>query len=474
MFIGRQRELSRLDALYNSGRFECAVIYGRRRVGKTTLINEFVNNKKVIYFTGLETDSAGNLENLSQSIFAYRMGANSISPVFTSYKDALESIYEIAKDERIIFVVDEYPYLSASENSISSLLQVFIDTKFLNSKLMLILCGSSMSFMENQVLSNKSPLYGRRTAQFKIEPFDFFDTLNYFSNFSIEDVATIYGITGGVPLYLSFINSKHTVEDNIKQNYLDPTGYLFDEPSNLLKQEVREPARYNAVIIAIAQGSTRVNEIANKVKMETSQLTVFLKNLVSLGIIKKENPVIGKSAKKSLYLIDDGMFRFWYRFIPDNVALIQRGMADVAWKRIEPEINNFMGLCFEEICKQWLWHKNAAGEFPFVFSNVGRWWGNDPNMKEEAEIDIVAIENTSSPEKEDAILGECKWTNKAIDVDVIAKLERRSDLFRFRKKYLYLFSKSGFTDNAQRMACALGVTLISYKEMIYDEKNKQP
>lgn len=461
MFVGRHAELQKLRSLYQDDTFQCAVIYGRRRVGKTTLINEFVKDKDTIFFTGLETNSRENLENLSQSIYNLQH-RDGIAPVFPTFQAAFDALYEIAKEKRLVFVIDEYPYLAQSYQGMSSLLQLQIDEKYTQSKLFLILCGSSMSFMENQVLGYKSPLYGRRTAQFKIRPFDFFETKEYYTSFDSYDLATIYGITGGIPQYLLQMNDKLSVEENIKMNFLNASAYLFEEPTNLLKQEVREPAIYNAVINAIATGSSKSSEISSKADLESGACATYLKNLMSLGIVKKERPITDDSVRKTIYTIEDNMFRFWYRFIPINVSLIQNGMADRAYRRIEKHIPDFMGQVFEDICKQWLWRENAKGRLPLEFVNLGRWWGNDPIKRQEIEIDILAYEDPDN-----ALFGECKWTNEKVGVDVLETLIDRTRLFHYQNNHLYLFAKRGFTSGCLEKATARGnVTLVTFAEML--------
>lgn len=460
MFLGRQKELEKLNELYDNDRFECVIIYGRRRVGKTTLINEFIRDKDAIYFTGLETDSRDNLENLSRSILREQMPDADSYPAYGSYKDALDGVCERAKRKRLVLVMDEYPYLAESYPGMSSLLQVQIDEKYKSSKLMLILCGSSMSFMENQVLGYKSPLYGRRTAQFKIDPFKYYEAKEYFPKLAPEKQAVLYGITGGIPQYLDFMDGKASIAENIKHNFLEPSAYLYEEPGNLLKQEVRDPSRYNAIIRAIATGCSRVAEISSKTGMESGAATNYLNNLVSLGIVRKETPVGEKPSRKTIYSIEDGMFRFWYRFIPENVSLIQNGMAERVWQRIEPQLSTFMGSVFEEICKQWLWRENAAGRLPLEFTQLGRWWGNDPLRKEQAEIDIVAIANEDT-----ALFAECKWTQAKVGVGVLDTLIERSRLFHYGQKGYYLFSLSGFTKGCVDKAQETGATLVHLLEL---------
>ncbi|MGN1305045.1 MAG: ATP-binding protein [Oscillospiraceae bacterium] len=460
MFIGREKELKVLNNLYTSDKFEFAVIYGRRRVGKTALINEFIGDKKSIYFMGVESNSKQNLENFSKSIIEYSSGIVADTS-FRSFQDALEYVFELSKNERLILVIDEYPYVARSSKSLASTLQMLIDKYKDTSKMMLILCGSSMSYMEDNVLAYKAPLYGRRTAQMKILPFDFEETCRYFKNFSAEDKALIYGIVGGTPQYLLQINDKLSIEDNIKNTYLNPTSFLFEEPTNLLKQEVREPAIYTAIITAIATGASRMSEISTKVGEDTNVCTSYIKNLMNLGIVQKENPYGEKNSRKSIYYIEDNMFRFWYRFVLENNSVIVRGAADRVYKRIEPYLSNYMGKVFEDICTQYLWKLLLDGRCPVEFNSLGRWWGTDPVEKKQTEIDIMGEQD-----KDTALFGECKWTNEKIDLGVLDTLVKRSRLFSYTNVHYYLFSKSGFTKGCSDKAKEMGnVTLVSYAEL---------
>lgn len=461
MFIGREKELKSLNNLYNTNKFQLPVIYGRRRVGKTALINEFVKDKDTIYFTGIETNAKQNLENFSRSIFTYATGLTT-APVFSSFQEALEHVFNLSEKKRIVLVIDEYPYVAKSYKGLASILQVLIDKHKDTSKLFLILCGSSMSFMEEQVLGYKSPLYGRRTAQFKILPFDYFESRKYFKNFSDMDMAAIYGITGGTPQYLLQMDDNISVEENIKNNFLKTSSYLFEEPNNLLKQEVREPAIYNAIISAVAMGSTKLSEISSKAGEETSACSAYLKNLISLGIIKKETPITEKSMRKTIYVISDNLFRFWYRFVPTNISIIQNEMTDLALKNIEEKFSSYMGAVFEEICKQYLWELNRQGKAAITFTDLGRWWGNDPKNKCETEIDIMGTADDKS-----AIFCECKWINEKVDTGVLDTLIARSRLFHYADFHLYLFAKTGFTKGCRDKANEIGnVTMVTFDEMM--------
>lgn len=461
MFIGRDKELNALDKLYKSEKFEFVVIYGRRRVGKTALINQFIGDKKSIYFMGVESNEKQNLENFSKSIIEFSSGIQAETS-FASFQAALEYVFKLAENERIILTIDEYPYVARSSKSLASTLQLLIDKYKDTSKLMLILCGSSMSYMEDHVLAYKAPLYGRRTAQMKILPFDFEESCRYFNNLSDEDKALIYGIVGGTPQYLLQMSDKLSVEENIKNTYLNPMSFLYEEPVNLLKQEVREPAIYTAIITAIATGHTRMSEISSKVGENTNVCSNYLKNLMNLGIVRRETPYGEKVSKKSIYSIEDNMFYFWYRFVLDNNSVIARGATDMVYKRIEPQLSNYMGRVFEEICMQYLWKQLLEGKAPIEFVSLGRWWGNDPIQKAQAEIDIMGEQDSES-----ALFAECKWRNEKVDLDILETLIGRSSLFHYTKVHYYLFSKSGFTKGCMEKAKEMGnVTLVSYADIL--------
>lgn len=460
MFIGRENELNTLNRLYSSDKFEFAVIYGRRRVGKTALINEFVKDKDNIFFTGVETNEKQNLDNFSRSIMEYNTGL-AMGVSFNNFQMALEHIFELAKIKRIVFVIDEYPYVARASKSFASTLQFLIDKNKDTSKLFLILCGSSMSYMEDHVLAYKAPLYGRRTAQFKIKPFEFLEACRYFKNFSDEDKALAYGIVGGTPQYLMQFDDTLSIEQNIKNTLLNPSSFIFEEPSNLLKQEVREPAIYNAVITAIATGSSKMNEISNKIDEDTSVCATYIKNLITLGIVKKESPYGEKSTRKTIYSIEDHMFRFWYRFVSENIPTISRGAIDLAYNRIAFELSSYMGGIFEDICKQYLWKLLLEGKCAVNFTDLGRWWGANPKTKSQEEIDIMGAA------KDTGLFAECKWTNEKVDLGVLEKLIERSSLFNYKKTHFYLFAKTGFTKGCIDKANEMGnVTLVIYEDML--------
>ena len=441
-FYCREEELRKLNKRYHASDFECIIIYGRRRVGKTTLINEFCKDKPTIFFSALNTTEIENLESLSKSIMNYERPDMDAFPEFKTYDAALDELTALSMHERIVFVIDEYPYLAKAKPSISAMLQHIIDHKWNNSKMFLILCGSSMSFMENQVLGQESPLYGRRTGQFKIAPLDYKESAVFHPDLSTEDNALIYGITGGVPHYINKLGVKESVDEALLDNFFDRSSYLYEEPANLLKQELREPAIYNAIITAIAQGASRINDIALKTGQENSVVSKYLGILIDLGIVKKETPVTEKIGKKTIYELADNFFRFWYRFVPANMSAIDSGRIQKSYANsIKKNLLDYMGLTFEHMCRDYLLYYEK--ELPIELNQVGQWWGTDNKNKKQVQIDIVG----TPVEGDEYIIGSCKYQNEKIGLDELELIREYAQVFgKGKKYYYYIFSKGGFTE----------------------------
>lgn len=460
-FYCREDELRKLNKRYADDKFECIVIYGRRRVGKTALINEFCKDKPTVFFSALNTTGKENLEALSRAIMSFERPDMEIAPEFRSYDAALDELTVLAKNQRVVFVIDEYPYLAKAKPAISAMLQHIIDHKWTESKMYLILCGSSMSFMEGQVLGKESPLYGRRTGQFKIEPLNYKETAVFHSNLSPEDNSLIYGITGGVPHYINKLDVRDSVDEALLDNFFDRSSYLYEEPGNLLKQELREPAIYNAIIKAIAEGASRVNEIKTKVGEENSVVAKYLKTLIDLGIVKKETPITEKTGKKTIYLLADNFFRFWYRFVPSNMSAIDSGRISKIYQHsVKQYFPDYMGLIFEKMCQDYLLYYSE--DLPIGLSEIGQWWGTDSKKKKQIQIDIVG----TPAEGKDYIIGSCKYRNEKIGMDELDLLREYAAVFGKGTNYhYYIFSKGGFTEGLLQAQECGEVRLVSLEEL---------
>ena len=441
IFIGREKELTDLDDLYAQNRFQLFVLYGRRRVGKTTLLNEFCKDKDSIFYSAEQSNNKLNLEKFSELVFNF-FNERNLEP-FSSWTNALSYIDEHQKNKRIVLVIDEFPYLVKKNKALLSELQHLIDHRLRNGNLFMVLCGSYMGFMEKEVLGSKSPLFGRRTGQLHMKPFNYQTSIKFLNRFTDEEKLKLYGAFGGTPLYLQQIESDETFEENIKRAFLKNTSYLYEEPLLLLRQEVQEPGVYSAIIEAIAGGYTKANEISTKIGEDAAKCLKYIKTLCELGILYKETPFGEKeSSRKTLYGISDFMFRFWYRYVFTNRTLIETGAKEAVWmKRIEPDYNNYMGLVFEKICMDYLNVQNAKGQLPILFTSIGRWWGTNPATRNQVEIDLIANDG------KDYLIGECKWRNEKLDLAVLQDLKQKADIFSRNRTHTWfvLFSKSGFT-----------------------------
>ena len=458
MFLGRQNELKRLEVLHSSDKFECVVIHGRRRSGKTALLREFIANKKSIYFSALETCDEENMENLADRLNSFLDEGSPGESRINSFEEAFDRINGLAQSERLVLVIDDYQFLVASRRGISDLISRQIDRNLKDSRLMLIICGSSEPVMANEALGYNTPFHGRRTAQINLQPFNFFETKRLYTDFSPFDIAVVYGLTGGVPKYLELMDPDRPIEDNIRKNFFDQSSFLFEEPANILRREIRDPTYYNAILRAISVGQTKNSEIASAVGLETSACTAYLKNLMTLGFVSKFTPVTEKAGKKTDYEIVDNMFRFWYRFVHGNMSLILGGMADRIWRSVAREIPSFMSKVFQDICLQWLRQRNEAGRLPIKFVDIGRWWGVDPVWKTGAAIPIIAY-----ADDDNAIFADCEWSEEPMQISALNSLFERSRLFRYSNRHLYLFSRAGFSDECTEAASRLGANLVLFE-----------
>ncbi|WP_035769780.1 ATP-binding protein [Butyrivibrio sp. NC2002] len=454
MFIGRERELKSLNEVYSKAGFGMTIIYGRRRVGKSYLITEFIKDKKAIFYTATKVGAERNLELFSKQV---------LDVLDPEYSDAtfpsIESVLDILtkklseSDEKIILVIDELPYWAEKDEALLSILQKYIDTKWPDKNLMLILCGSALSFMEKKVLSEKSPVFGRRDAQIKLEAFNYRDSALFVPDYSPEDKAICYGVTGGVAKYLSLFDPKKSLDDNIKRLFFNTNGYLFDETKNLLTQEFADVTLVNNVIEQVASGENALNIIASKVKEKDPTVLYSLEKLIDVGLVEKKKCITEeKNKKKTQYVLKDHMFKFWYEFIPKAISVIEMGQGDPYYeKAVKPKLHEFMGSVFEEMCRYYTLEQGIQGAFGSFLTETGTWWGVEQLQDAEGkwyqqatDIDVVGISTIDKT----AVIGECKFKNEKIDKGIYETLIRRARLISGKyniAKYL-LFSLSGFTD----------------------------
>ncbi|MBO5369646.1 MAG: ATP-binding protein [Clostridia bacterium] len=453
MFIGRKTELDFLNNCYNSDNAEFVVLYGRRRVGKTETLTEFCKGKPNVFYSCREYTSEKQLKEFSDALLSAKPEVKAYTDSFADWNKAFSFMGELGdvQKEKTVIVIDEFPYMCKNTPSIPSVLQIAWDTILKHKNIMLVICGSSMSFIEKELLSEKNPLYGRITGIYKMLPMPYYDAIKFLPHFSDEDKLTAYAILGGIPHYLKQFDSSKTLKENIITKILTKGTVLYSEVEFLLRQELRETAIYNTIIESIALGSSSFNEILTKTGIEKSKLSVYLKNLIELGIAEREFPVMSgakeHSGNKGLYNLTDNYFRFWYAFGFSNLSELENDDALGVWEDyIENSLHDFASKSFENVCIEYMYRMNKQRRLPFRFSKIGRWWGTvtrfiDGKKRNCAEeVDIFA---TDKNEKK-FIVGECKFRNSLIDNGEVRKLKEKLSLSG--EAYYYLFSLSGFTD----------------------------
>ena len=452
MFIGRERELTALKEWYDKDGIGMMVIYGRRRIGKSTLITEFAKGKRTIFYTATKIGKNRNLELFSKQVVDLLMpGLGEVR--FPATEAVFDFIDKNMGSEKIVLVIDELPYWAERDEALLSVLQKYMDTVWNDKNLKIILCGSALSFMEKKVLSEKSPLFGRRDSQMKLDAFDYLDSAKFVPDYSNEDKAICYGITGGIAKYLSMIDPAKSMDENIIRLFFRTDGYLYDETRNLLTQEFSDIAIVNNIVEQIASGENTLNTIAGKIGEKESTILYSLDKLISVGLVEKKRCITEeKNKKKTQYVLKDFMFKFWYEFIPKATSVIEMGQGELYYQKVvKPALHSFMGTVFEEMCRYYTLKQGIMGEYGCFITSVGTWWGveniTDQNgnfRAQSADIDVVALSETDKK----AVVGECKFKNEKIDKGIYDTLIRRGKVIPAKykvSKYIF-FSLSGYTE----------------------------
>ncbi|MBS7655447.1 ATP-binding protein [Candidatus Bathyarchaeota archaeon] len=429
-----------LEERFKSNKPEFIVIYGRRRVGKTELIKNFAKDKLNIYFLSDKRSDKEQLREIARKIGEFFNDDILITRGFEDWVQMFKYLKDKIK-ERIIFTIDEFPYLIAANKAIPSLFQKGWDEYLRETKIFLILCGSSIGMMERGVLSYKSPLYGRRTGQLFLDSLKFIDAQKFFTRYKLEQNIEAFAILGGIPAYLKQFDDSYSIEENIKKNILRKDSFLFNEPEFLLREELKEPKTYFSILKVISFGKTKLNEIATSLNMERNKVSMYLSVLENLKLIDRILPVTEKhphKSRKGLYLIKDNFMRFWLRFVYPYKSELEMGELDNVLKnKIRPFFGQHVSFVFEDICKEFLVELNKRKRLPFSFEKIGKWWHKDK------EIDLVAL---SSDTRQIAFF-EVKWSELGL-IDAKKLLEELKDKSKFvkwlnekRREYFGLITK---------------------------------
>lgn len=450
IFIGRKKELKLLEELYNSQKFEMLILHGRRRIGKSYLLNHFSKKyqNNTVFFTADKSAEKSNVKSFCEelnNVLKFGTFLNS----FETWKDVFSFFKDIELKQRLVIIIDEFTYLHSSNPAFDSILQNAIDRVLKQKNIFLILCGSEVSTIEDIIDDSTKPLYGRKTAELKLEPFSYLEAKEFFPKYSNEEALTVYSILGGTPLYLSLFDDSLSIRENIIKNCLSTTGYLFNEVENLLRMELKETSFYKNIMLAINSGASNLNTIRDKVGEDSAKISKYISVLINLGYIKKEIPCGEKDRiRNTLYSISDNYFAFYFAFIFKHRNILNGFISPEIFYEKEmtnEKLNAFIGKRFEDICKAYLKQQFYLGKMPFYPQEIGRWWGNNPILKKQEEIDILALDD------ENAIICECKYTNEKFDLKQLKDLEQSALCINKENKSFIIFSKSGVTTKVEEL-----------------------
>lgn len=451
-FVDREQEMEDLQNEYKRDGSALVILYGRRRVGKTTLISEFIKDKNALFFLASEETEAQNRNAFREKVADF-INSDLLRNSDVRNWDALfQAIIDTPFESKPIIVLDEFQYLGKANSAFPSIFQRIWEERLKDRSIMVILCGSLISMMTSQTLAYGSPLYGRRTAQILLKQIPFTYYHEFFPDKSRRELIDMYAVTGGVPKYIELFSESGDIYDAIQKSILNRSGFLYDEPHFLLQQEVTEVGSYFSILRAIAAGNCKLSTIASVLETKATSLTKYLKTLIDLDILEREVPVTEENpqkSKKGLYKIKDNYLRFWFRFVYPNMSFIESGHSSIAMDRIRKSlVKNHIAFVYEDVCRERMWEMNAAGTWSFYFTKVGRYWDA------KNEIDIAAIE----PEGKNLILGECKYWTEPVGISVLHSLEAKTDSVPWNREertvWYVLFSASGFTEELKNEAAA--------------------
>lgn len=441
MFIGRARELNFLEEKYSGSNGSLILVYGRRRIGKTALVNQFDRGKKTIYLLATQEEKILVIRNFSKIVAQFFEDALTLNNPFSDWDSFFSYLSEKieASDGRIVIVMDEITYLIEQDRSFLSILQKFYDTRLKNTNSMLILTGSLINVVYTDILNYDSPLYGRRTGNIELLEMKFSEIKEFFPNLSMEELVYVYSIFGGVPFYLELIgDGKRPIE-----KFLNKNNIFYNDVQFILNQEMRSPEKYFSILKLVSDGKTTAGEISGAMNLNSNELSPYLNKLLSMKILNKEFPVFSKKKRGGIYKLTSNYFNFYFRYIFERQELLETGRENILLKYIESDISAYISGIFENICRDFLISKSEK-IFGVEFLEMGRWWGR--NSKKSRGKDIEEIDIVARYENNGILFGEVKWQNIKIGKDAYMDLKRKSEMFQCADKMFVLISRSGFDD----------------------------
>ena len=462
-FFNRELELQDLEKVWTSRGAALVTLWGRRRVGKSTLLAHFASGKRAVYLYGTRMREGDILNGLALQAAEAFGDAYLRSAPFPSWDVALDYLAERARSERLLLVLDEFPYLCDATPGLDTIVQRWWDRIHRSSRIMVVLSGSGFSFMEG-LTGAQGALHGRRTAQVAVHPFDYLDASRFYPHLSSEDKVRTYACFGGVPAYLRYWEGKAKLRRHAEVTILSPGHVLFREAEELLRTEFHQEALYASILRAVANGEERPSDIARAVgRHSADEIFDHLRRLQDLRFLRREVPVTELERTRTqrvLYRLADPYLRFWFRFVSPYQSFLQLGKGEELWAReIAPALDEFVARStWEEVCIQHLWRRLKEDDIGAEFSQLGRWWDG------KEEVDLVGLWRGRA-----TLVGECKWSATPIGMDVLSELKRKAAQLPIRGQPLWvLASRSGFAAEVHDAAAEGGVLLVSPGEMFND------
>jgi len=458
-FVGRQREIDELNELLSRGGAQLLLVYGRRRVGKTTLILRWAQqtDRPVIYWVATRDTPAQVRLGLTQALWAWAYPGSQAVPRFDTWSEVFDIAAQLIGDQPAILIMDEFSYAAESDPALPSNLQAAWDHVFRDRNATIVLTGSHIGMMVD-LMSYHAPLYGRFTAQLPVDPLSFAALRDFLPRYTAAERVAVYAVTGGIPAYLERFDDTEGIGANIQRLFMQRTGMFRSEPFLLVGDVIRrETQTYEAVLKAVALGRRTPQEIGSMLGVTSSYLSPYLKQLESLRLIDRRLPATVPperrgTSRSSRYHLADHYLRFYFRFIAPNLGLVEQELTGLLWARISEQFRAFVGeTAFEELCRNWTLARARAGKLPFAPEIVGSHWSQD------VQVDVVAL----SWREQAILLGECKWGVDAVGRSVVRELVEAKT-----PKVLHalpddgagwtvhhaLFARAGLTDAAQAEA----------------------
>lgn len=458
-FLGRKTEMSILQKNYDRNGFKMAVIYGRRRIGKTTLINHFIDKQSCrnVSFAAVERGEKELLSMLTESVLTALAPELLGTISFPDFEKVFEFIGNVAMQERVVFFIDEYPYLAKQCPYIQSLLQKIIDYNWKSTNLFFIICGSLVGFMKDEVIGEAAPLHGRSDLELKLRSFDYLETAEFLDGYSFEEKAIVYGLTNGVAKYIRQFDTTQTLEENIIEQFYSIGGYFSEEQvRTVITSDRQNPALYNTIISAIATGHTKNSEIASCAGV--NDITYPLKILVKAELIER------RMSAKPYYLLNDSMLEFWFKYVNRAASLINAGKGEIYYNLyVKNNIHDFMGKIFEKMARQYVYSHIGQNGIPIItdITDYQRSIVDENGNPEQIELDITGWNG-----KEILLAGECKFKNSKFDREELEKFLNKTNYLPAKHAVLCLFSLSGFSEYVKNNSEE--ILLISIEDMYKD------